>query len=154
MDSVDIGGPTMIRSAAKNAGWVTVIVDPYDYQNIIDELSEFVEISFETRKKLSVKAFGHTAQYDTIIHNYLKNEKLSEDFSITFEKHSDLRYGENPHQNAAIYSTYKDLNLKHLHGKKLSFNNYNDIFFALSISKFLFIFGRSIEFYLILHSKN
>ena len=69
MENVDIGGPTMIRSAAKNVGWVTVVVDPQDYQSIIDELDEFVEISFETRKKLSAKAFGHTAQYDlSLIH--------------------------------------------------------------------------------------
>ena len=76
MDNVDIGGPTMIRSAAKNVGWVTVVVDPQDYLGIINELDEFVKISFETRKQLSEKAFGHTALYDTIIHNYLKDDKL------------------------------------------------------------------------------
>ena len=140
MDSVDIGGPTMIRSAAKNAGWVTVIVDPYDYQNIIDELSEFVEISFETRKKLSVKAFGHTAQYDTIIHNYLKDEKLSDDLSLTYNKHSAMRYGENPHQSAAAYQDPTDrskniLNAKIHQGKKLSYNNIMDADAALSCLK-------------------
>ena len=68
MENIDIGGPTMIRSAAKNVGWVVVAVDPDDYKNIINEINSFAEISFETRKKLSTKAFGHTAQYDTIIH--------------------------------------------------------------------------------------
>ena len=73
LENVDIGGPTMIRSAAKNVGWVCVAVDLADYSTIVNELRSG-EISFETRKHLSSKAFGHTAQYDTIIHNYLKDE--------------------------------------------------------------------------------
>ncbi|MBT3763928.1 MAG: bifunctional phosphoribosylaminoimidazolecarboxamide formyltransferase/IMP cyclohydrolase, partial [Candidatus Marinimicrobia bacterium] len=102
LENVDIGGPTMIRSAAKNMGWVCAVVDPSDYSTITDELDSG-EISFETRKQLSMKAFGHTAKYDTIIHNYLKDENLSDDLSLTFEKHSEMRYGENPHQSAASY---------------------------------------------------
>ena len=102
LENVDIGGPTMIRSAAKNVGWVCVAVDLTDYSTIVNELRSG-EISFETRKHFSSKAFGHTAQYDTIIHNYLKGENLSDDFSITFKKHSKMRYGENPHQFAASY---------------------------------------------------
>ena len=140
MDSVDIGGPTMIRSAAKNVGWVTVVVDPHDYQSIIEELDEFVEISFETRKKLSAKAFGHTAQYDTIIHNYLKDERLSNDLSLTYNKHSTMRYGENPHQSAAAYQYPNDrskniLNAKIHQGKQLSYNNIMDADAALSCLK-------------------
>ena len=140
MENVDIGGPTMIRSAAKNVGWVTALVDPQDYQGIIDELDEFAEISFETRKELSAKAFGHTAQYDTIIHNYLKDEKLSNDFSLTYNKHSAMRYGENPHQSAAAYQYPNDrskniLNAKIHQGKQLSYNNIMDADAALSCIK-------------------
>jgi len=140
MDNVDIGGPTMIRSAAKNVGWATVVVDPRDYQRIIDELDEFVEISFETRKKLSAKAFGHTAQYDAIIHNYLKDEKLSNSLSLTYNKHSAMRYGENPHQSAAAYRYPNDrskniLNAKIHQGKQLSYNNIMDADAALACIK-------------------
>ena len=102
LENVDIGGPTMIRSAAKNVGWVCVVVDVADYNIIADEVASG-EISFETRHNLSIKAFGHTAQYDTIVHNYLKHEDLSDDLSLTFVKHSEMRYGENPHQSAASY---------------------------------------------------
>jgi len=140
LENVDIGGPTMIRSAAKNVGWVGVVIDPADYGPVMDELKESNTVSFETRKKLSAKAFGHTAKYDTIIHNYLKNEKLSEDFSITFEKHSDLRYGENPHQSAAAYQIQNNrgnniLNAKIHQGKKLSYNNIMDADGALTCLK-------------------
>jgi len=140
MENVDIGGPTMIRSAAKNVGWVAAVVDPQDYQGIIDELDEFVEISFETRKELSAKAFGHTAQYDTIIHNYLKDEHLSNDLSLTYNKHSAMRYGENPHQSAAAYQYPNDrskniLNAKIHQGKQLSYNNIMDADAALSCLK-------------------
>ena len=79
------------------------MVDTGDYLSVASELVENQEISFQTREVLSAKAFGHTAQYDTIIHGYLKDEKLSEDLSLTFNKHSDMRYGENPHQSAASY---------------------------------------------------
>ena len=82
LENVDIGGPTMIRSAAKNMGWVGVAINPKDYSIITNELNTNGALSFDTRKILSSKAFGHTAQYDTIIHNYLKDEKLSENFSM------------------------------------------------------------------------
>jgi len=131
LENVDIGGPTMIRSAAKNLGWVCVAVDPSDYSSIMDAITSGREISFQVRKKLSSKAFGHTAQYDTIIHNYLKDEKLSENFSFTFEKHSDMRYGENPHQSAASYKIPGNdepniLSATVHQGKKLSYNNIMD----------------------------
>ena len=136
LENVDIGGPTMIRSAAKNMGWVCVAVDPSDYSIITDELQSG-DISFETRRKLSAKAFGHTAQYETIIHNYLKDEKLSDDLTLTFEKHSEMRYGENPHQSAASYKIPGNdesniLNAKIHQGKQLSYNNIMDADGALA----------------------
>ena len=128
LENVDIGGPTMIRSAAKNVGWVTVIVDPTDYDYLLENMTNENEIDFDSRSFFSAKAFGHTAQYDTIIHNYLKPEKLSNDFTLTFTKHSEMRYGENPHQAAAAYTIPGDrsnniLNAKIHQGKKLSYNN-------------------------------
>ena len=136
LENVDIGGPTMIRSAAKNVGWVCVAVEPADYGTIAKELGSG-EISFETRQKLSSKAFGHTAKYDTVIHNYLKNEDLSDNFSITFEKHLEMRYGENPHQSAASYKVPSNeepniLNATIHQGKQLSYNNIMDADGALA----------------------
>ena len=136
LENVDIGGPTMVRSAAKNVGWVCAVVDPFDYSTITDELQSG-EVLFETRKKLSAKAFGHTAQYDTIIHNYLKDEKLSDNLSITFEKHSEMRYGENPHQLASSYKIPGNtepniLNATIHQGKQLSYNNIMDADGALA----------------------
>ena len=140
LENVDIGGPTMIRSAAKNVGWVTVIVDPNDYDYLLENITDENEIDFDSRSFFSAKAFGHTAQYDTIIHNYLKPEKLSDDFTLTFSKHSEMRYGENPHQAAAAYTIPGDrsnniLNAKIHQGKKLSYNNIMDADAALSCLK-------------------
>ena len=140
LENVDIGGPTMIRSAAKNVGWVTVIVDPNDYDYLLENMTDENEIDFDSRSFFSAKAFGHTAQYDTIIHNYLKPKKLSNDFTLTFTKHSEMRYGENPHQAAAAYTIPGDrsnniLNAKIHQGKKLSYNNIMDADAALSCLK-------------------
>ena len=140
LENVDIGGPTMIRSAAKNVGWVTVIVDPTDYDYLLENMNDKNEIDFDSRSFLSAKAFGHTAKYDTTIHNYLKPEKLSNDFTLTFSKHSEMRYGENPHQAAAAYTIPGDrsnniLNAKIHQGKKLSYNNIMDADAALSCLK-------------------
>ena len=140
LENIDIGGPTMIRSAAKNVGWVTVVVNPSDYEHVLENINEENEINFETRSSLSSKAFGHTAQYDTIIHNYLKESSLSNDFTLTYSKHSDMRYGENPHQNAAAFKIPGDksngiLNAKIHQGKKLSYNNIMDADAALSCLK-------------------
>ena len=137
LENIDIGGPTMIRSAAKNLGWAAVVVDTDDYVSVASELVEDQKISFETRKVLSAKAFGHTAQYDTIIHGYLKDEKLSENLSLTFNMHSEMRYGENPHQSAASYVTPGNkepniLNATIHQGKKLSYNNIMDADGALA----------------------
>ena len=140
LENVDVGGPTMIRSAAKNVGWVTVVVDPDDYNNIVEEINNNNEVSYDTRSKLSSKAFGHTAQYDTVIHNYLKDSSLSDDFSLTYKKHSEMRYGENPHQEAAAYQAPGDnsnniLNATIHQGKKLSYNNIMDADAALACLK-------------------
>ena len=140
LENIDIGGPTMIRSAAKNVGWATVVVDPTDYDHLLESMTDENEIDFDSRSFFSAKAFGHTAQYDTIIHNYLKSEELSNDFTLTFTKHSEMRYGENPHQAAAAYSIPGDrsnniLNAKIHQGKKLSYNNIMDADAALSCLK-------------------
>ncbi len=137
LDNIDIGGPTMIRSAAKNIEWAGVIIDTADYLLVIAELDDLNGLSFQTRKQLSAKAFGHCAQYDTIIHNYLKEEPLSDKFSLSFSKSYDLRYGENPHQKAAAYKNpindgQNILNAIIHQGKKLSYNNLMDADAALS----------------------
>ena len=140
LENVDIGGPTMIRSAAKNVGWVTIVVDPSDYPALAKDLSNDNSIRYETRKMFSAKAFGHTAQYDVIIHNYMKGTPLSDEFSLTYEKHSEMRYGENPHQAAAAYKISGDssnsvLNARIHQGKKLSYNNIMDADAAFSCLK-------------------
>ena len=140
LEHIDIGGPTMIRSAAKNVGWVGVVVDPADYDSVLNELQEHGGLTFNTRKWLSAKAYGYTTKYDTLIHNYLKSEPLSDDFSLTFEKYYDLRYGENPHQQAAAYKApiatgSNILNAVIHQGKKLSYNNIMDADGALDCVK-------------------
>lgn len=137
LENIDIGGPTMIRSAAKNIEWVGVIVDSTDYKLVIEEFENLGGLSFETRKQLSAKAFGHCAQYDTVIHNYLKEESLSDTFSLSFDKSYDLRYGENPHQKAAAYKNpirnKQNIIDATIHqGKRLSYNNLMDADAALS----------------------
>ncbi len=139
IENIDIGGPTMIRSAAKNVGWVGVVVDPNDYGSILTELGNG-GLTFETRKKLSNKAFGHTAQYDTIIYNYFRKEKFPEDVTLTFKKSYSLRYGENPHQEASVYvepnnKDHNILNAKIHQGKQLSYNNINDADGGLALTR-------------------
>ena len=137
LENIDIGGPTMVRSAAKNIEWVGVLVNTEDYRPIIKELKGLGGLSFETRKFLSVKAFGYCAQYDSIIHNYLNADLLPKTFSPSFDKSYDLRYGENPHQKAAAYKNPIQNNQNILdatihQGKQLSFNNLMDADAALS----------------------
>lgn len=93
LENIDIGGPTMIRSAAKNIDWCCVVVDINDYSLIIDELENNDSISYDIRKQLSAKAFGHCSKYDSIIHNYLNDKILPEKVTLTFDKFYDLRYG-------------------------------------------------------------
>lgn len=137
LENVDIGGPTMIRSAAKNLGWVGVMVDPFDYSKVAEEIENNNGLTFETRKLLSTKAFSHTAQYDAIIHDYLEEKKFPDKVTLTFDKEADMRYGENPHQAASAYRVPGNnnnhiLNAKIHQGKKLSYNNIMDADAALS----------------------
>ncbi|MEK7307806.1 MAG: bifunctional phosphoribosylaminoimidazolecarboxamide formyltransferase/IMP cyclohydrolase, partial [Nitrospirota bacterium] len=137
IENIDIGGPTMLRSAAKNFKDVVVIVDPADYRKILDELSANIrEVSYDTKFYLAKKVFAHTARYDSIIAAYLgRYGRTAEVFpnylNLSFTKVSSLRYGENPHQKAALYkeSIYSGLSLveaKILQGKEMSYNNYLD----------------------------
>ncbi|MEE8479164.1 MAG: bifunctional phosphoribosylaminoimidazolecarboxamide formyltransferase/IMP cyclohydrolase [Candidatus Neomarinimicrobiota bacterium] len=137
LENIDVGGPAMIRSAAKNIDWVGVIVDSVDYPHIITELEDLGGLSFETRKQLSAKAFGHCAQYDSIIYSYLNDDRFPQIFSPSFNKSYDLRYGENPHQKAAAYKNpLRDkqniLDTTIHQGKRLSYNNLMDADAALS----------------------
>jgi len=141
IENIDVGGPTMVRSAAKNYQDVTVITSSNQYEELIDELRENIgSTSLRFREKLSRIAFTETAYYDSVISDYFNKKN-----NIIFPKkkvfHTNLiatpRYGENPHQESGIYSKNSSLNLNQIHGKQLSYNNYNDIFSALTISKSL-----------------
>lgn len=143
IENIDIGGPTMLRAAAKNHQYVTVVVDPADYDTVVQELKEHGDVSAETKLKLAAKVFRHTAAYDAMIAEYLTNktgEEYPESLTITFEKKQSLRYGENPHQTAAFYkkplgSSFSIAKAIQLHGKELSYNNINDANAALQIVK-------------------
>ncbi len=141
IENIDIGGPTIVRAAAKNYNDVAVITSTKQYSKLIDELKRNKgSTSLDFRKKLSRQAFTETAYYDSVIANYFNNIS-----NIDFPKkkifHSNLieklRYGENPHQESAIYSLNKDFQINQIHGRQLSYNNYNDILSALTISKSL-----------------
>jgi phosphoribosylaminoimidazolecarboxamide formyltransferase/IMP cyclohydrolase len=118
----------------KNHQYVTVVVDPADYQTVIDELKAEGVTKFETRRKLAAKVFRHTAAYDSLIAEYMTNlaeEENPETLTVTYQLKQTLRYGENPHQQAAFYkkplgSTFSIANAVQLHGKELSYNNIND----------------------------
>lgn len=142
IENIDIGGPSLLRAAAKNHQDVTVVVDPDDYLVVLDELHGCGEVSFETRFKLAVKAFEHTAHYDALIAQYLRGQVKDAGFpellTFTYEKVQDLRYGENPHQKAAFYREVLPVpgsltGAKQLHGKELSYNNINDANAALDL---------------------
>ena len=141
IENIDVGGPTMVRSAAKNYNDVTVITSSDQYEELIQELKKFKgSTSLNFREKLSRIAFAETAYYDSVISNYF-NKKTNTIFPKKKIFHGNLieqlRYGENPHQLSAIYSSNSNMNLKQIHGKQLSYNNYNDIFSALTISRSL-----------------
>ncbi len=144
IENIDIGGPAMLRSAAKNYQDVAVVVDPKDYDTVIDELKKNNHVSKDTKFYLCSKVFEHTAHYDALIASYMKKERkdesLPQTITMTFEKIQDMRYGENPHQRAAFYkevSNNKGLlsSALQLHGKELSFNNINDTNGALELLK-------------------
>ena len=141
IENIDVGGPTMVRSAAKNYRDVTIITSPDQYGKLIEELiKNDGTTSLNFRKKLSSVAFSETAYYDSLISDYF-NKITKTNFPKKKIFHGklieQLRYGENPHQMSGIYSKKKDVGIKQIHGKQLSYNNYNDIFAALSISKTL-----------------
>lgn len=139
IENIDIGGPSMLRSAAKNYKDVTVVCDPSDYNLIIDEIKAHGNTTPDTRLKLSAKAYTHTAEYDMCIANYMRKQaELNEKLFMEFDLVQNLRYGENPHQQAKFYRTADDLPYslgcaKQLHGKELSYNNIQDADAALAL---------------------
>jgi phosphoribosylaminoimidazolecarboxamide formyltransferase/IMP cyclohydrolase len=141
IENIDVGGPTMVRSAAKNYKDVTVITSPDQYEELIEELiSNKGSTSLEFREKLSRIAFTETAYYDSVISDYFnkKNDVIFPKKKIFYANLIETpRYGENPHQQSAIYSKNTSMKIDQIHGKQLSYNNYNDIFSALTISKSL-----------------
>ena len=139
VENIDIGGPAMVRAAAKNYNDVTVITSVEQYPELIRELkNNRGSTSLNFRKDMSRIAFTETAYYDSLISNYfnkISNIKFPQRKIFSGTLIERLRYGENPHQESAIYSKKDHLNINQIHGKQLSYNNYNDIFSALSISK-------------------
>lgn len=141
IENIDIGGPSMLRSAAKNHEDVTVLVDPEDYQAVLEEIKATGEVSLPQKQRLAAKVFRHTAAYDALIAEFLTNtigEEDPESVTFTFEKKQALRYGENPHQKATFYQkpfvpVASIANAEQLHGKELSFNNIKDADAALQI---------------------
>src|SRR5256714_11596590 len=134
IENIDIGGPSMIRSAAKNYESVTVVVDPADYDGVLENMRENNgETTLKLREHLAIKAFIKTSDYDRTIGNYLNREQITEaSFSLSLPLVTKLRYGENPHQNAALYGDF-DRYFEKLHGKELSFNNILDISAATNL---------------------
>jgi len=135
--NIDIGGPALIRSAAKNFNDVTVISNILDYKNLVKELKiNKGATSLKFRKLMASKAFGLTAYYDSIVANWMNlqlNIKFPENKTIYGKLVKKLRYGENPHQEGSLYKMNANLDIKKIHGKELSYNNYNDIYSALFI---------------------
>ncbi|HEX5308035.1 MAG TPA: bifunctional phosphoribosylaminoimidazolecarboxamide formyltransferase/IMP cyclohydrolase [Solirubrobacteraceae bacterium] len=137
IENVDIGGPTMIRAAAKNHAYAAVLTDPSDYAPVLSELRESAgRLSMATRERLAGKAFATTARYDVAISSWFSQREQQDDFpqqlTCAYEKAAELRYGENPHQRAAYYAqvgapTHLLAGVKQLHGKELSFNNLLDL---------------------------
>ncbi len=142
IENMDIGGPAMLRASAKNHESVAVVVDPADYEKVLEGLRK-EELSILDRRKLAAKVFRHTAAYDALIAEYMTNlteEDQPENLTVTYTLKQSLRYGENPHQQAAFYvkplgSTFSIAAAHQLHGKELSYNNINDVDAALEIVK-------------------
>ncbi|MDH4099231.1 MAG: bifunctional phosphoribosylaminoimidazolecarboxamide formyltransferase/IMP cyclohydrolase [Nitrospirota bacterium] len=148
IENIDIGGPTMLRSSAKNYRHVTVVVDPSDYRHVLEEIKANGDTSEKTRFTLAAKVYAHTARYDSLITNYLTGTACKEGeadtfpplLSLQFEKVQDLRYGENPHQKGAFYREFGAgepcvAQSKQLQGKEMSFNNYLDANSALELAR-------------------
>ena len=147
IENIDIGGPTMVRAAAKNYRDVTVLVDSADYHPVLAQIKEQGTVDFGTRYKLALTAFEHTARYDGLIANYLgatkpggEKEKFPHTISLQFRKSQTMRYGENPHQQAAFYTEFSPAagtiaDARQLQGKELSYNNIADTDAALECVK-------------------
>ena len=141
IENIDIGGPSMLRSAAKNHKFVTVVSDVNDYDTVLAEIKEYGDTTYETRLKLAAKVYTLTAEYDTMIATYLREKAgLSEKLFIEADVKQELRYGENPHQSAKFYVTDKDMpyslaNAVQIQGKELSYNNIQDANATLNIVK-------------------
>ena len=141
IENIDIGGPSMLRSAAKNYNDVTVVCDPADYDAILAEINATGNTTVETRLQLSAKAYTHTAQYDACIATYMREKAgLNEKLFLEFDLKQGLRYGENPHQSAKFYASTKAIPFslatgKQLQGKEMSYNNIQDANAALNIAR-------------------
>ena len=139
IEHIDIGGPSMLRSAAKNWNDVTVVCHPEDYATIISEIREHGSTTKETRLRLSAKAYTHTAEYDMMIASYMRQQAgLNEKLFLEYDLRQSLRYGENPHQQAKFYAStekvpYSLATAEQLNGKELSYNNIQDANAALNI---------------------
>ena len=141
IENIDIGGPSMLRSAAKNYNDVTVVCDPADYDTILAEINATGNTTVDTRLQLSAKAYTHTAQYDACIATYMRDKAgLNEKLFLEFDLKQGLRYGENPHQSAKFYAATKTIPFslatgKQLQGKEMSYNNIQDANAALNIAR-------------------
>lgn len=143
LENIDIGGPSMIRAAAKNYKDVIIITDIEDYNNIIDELKNNGDLSIEYKKSLAGKAYNTTAQYDALIANYfnkINKVEYPNNLTLTYRINQKLRYGENPHQRGAYYNNIlgeseEEFKTEQLHGKELSYNNLNDLYGAIKMVK-------------------
>ena len=139
IENIDIGGPSMLRSAAKNCASVTVVCDPEDYTKVLEEIAAEGNTTPETRLRLSAKAYTHTAVYDSHIAEYMRRQAgLPEKLFLTFDEVQSLRYGENPHQKAKFYRSAEEYSFsvataRQLQGKELSYNNIQDANAALEI---------------------
>lgn len=143
IENIDIGGPSMLRSGAKNHQFVTVLVDPQDYEFVLEEIEANGETTFATRQRLAAKVFRHTAAYDALIAQYMTDlveEVMPESLTESYVLKQTLRYGENNHQKALFYqdslpTDFSIASAKQLHGKELSYNNIRDADAAIRISR-------------------
>lgn len=135
IENIDIGGPSLVRAAAKNHKFVSILTNPNQYEEFIIKLSTN-EVSLDYRKKLAVKAFQHTAEYDSNIATYFEKEFSPEEksFRLELKEEKKLRYGENPHQNASIYGNFSQY-FEVFHGKEISYNNILDLISAVELSE-------------------
>lgn len=133
IENIDIGGPSLVRAAAKNFQYVSILTNPNQYDSFISEIKEG-EVKLETRKRLAVDAFSHTSYYDTHIANYLEKEfeLPKQHFRINYPLQKKLRYGENPHQSASIYGNFEEY-FEVFHGKEISHNNILDLIAAVDL---------------------